>query len=67
MLKIFNCYLLLIEAMETKYKEMKKQFKMKQRHKLQRAISAYQSKRNEVNDEYSKYQHEMAEVKANLA
>ncbi|CDW90089.1 UNKNOWN [Stylonychia lemnae] len=63
LLKIFNAYLCIIEGMHIKFQQMKKDFKLKYRHKIQRVMSSYQNKREEANDEIHKFNREMARIR----
>ena len=51
MLKVFNIYQLMMETIEVKYREQRKDFKHKEREKLQRVMSAYESDRIELDEE----------------
>ena len=53
----------LLEGMKIKYLDMKKQFKLKYRQRIQRVMSSYQSKREEANEEISKNNLELIDIR----
>eukprot|EP00347_Sterkiella_histriomuscorum_P020622 403337105 len=63
LLKIFNAYLIIIQGMQLKYEQMKKNFKLKYRQKIQRVMSSYQNKREEAKDNIDHFNSEMAKIR----
>jgi hypothetical protein len=49
--------------MQIKFNDMKKEFKLKYRQKIQRVMSSYQGKRDEANTEINKYHLEMNKIR----